>query len=73
MTGRVALPLPHCDRWTAGRKEAVVVAIRRGVLTVEEACDRYGLSYAEVGSWAAGRVFVSWRERDDYGELRVRR
>jgi hypothetical protein len=44
------LPPPN-TRWTFGRKGAVLDAIRRGALTVEQARERYGLSLEELDAW----------------------
>lgn len=38
-------------RWTAGRKAEVVCAIMSGILTVQEAMDRYNLSEEELSRW----------------------
>jgi transposase-like protein len=45
------LPPPGVARWSPGRKEAVVLAVRRRRLTVAEACRRYELSEAELIEW----------------------
>jgi hypothetical protein len=46
------LPPPDTCRWPAGRKAAVVRALRDGRLTVDGACARYrGLSLEELASW----------------------
>jgi transposase-like protein len=45
-----ALPKPG-QRWTAGRKAAVVSAINDGHLTAQEACDRYGMDRRELARW----------------------
>jgi hypothetical protein len=45
------LPPPDTARWVIRRKAEVVAAIRGGLLTVEEACARYGLSEEEIESW----------------------
>src|SRR5262245_41673338 len=53
--GRLAalasLPPPSTKRWVIRRKAAVVAAVRAGVLTLEEACQRYTLSIEEFLSW----------------------
>ena len=46
-----ALPPVTTKRWVAGRKAAVVAAVLGGVLTVMEACRRYGLSPDELAEW----------------------
>jgi hypothetical protein len=53
--GKSDLVLPSADtkRWSSRRKAAVVVAMRTGAITREEACVRYLLSYEELASWEA--------------------
>src|SRR5215475_2179940 len=46
-----ALPSPDTKRWTARRKAGVLEAVRSGVISLEEACDRYDLSIGEFVSW----------------------
>jgi hypothetical protein len=45
-----SLPLPT-ERWTARRKAEVVAAVNGGLLTVDEACERYRMSLEELASW----------------------
>lgn len=45
------LPPPDTLRWVMRRKAQVVAAVRSGVLTFEEACQRYLLSEEEFKSW----------------------
>ena len=45
------LPPPETKRWVIRRKAEVVAAVRAGVLTLEEACQRYTLSIEEFLSW----------------------
>jgi transposase-like protein len=45
------LPHPNTKRWVVRRKAAVVAAVRRGRLTIEEACRVYQLSEEELLSW----------------------
>jgi transposase-like protein len=45
------LPPPNVKRWTAKRKAAVVVAVQKRVITVEEACRRYEVSEEEFFAW----------------------
>lgn len=45
------LPPPDTSRWVIRRKAEVVAAIRGGLLSLEDACARYGLSEEEVTSW----------------------
>lgn len=45
------LPPPDTTRWVVRRKAEVVAAVNGGLLTVEEACQRYNLSEEEFDSW----------------------
>ena len=45
------LPAPGTKRWVIRRKAEVVAAVRGGILSLEEACDRYHLSVEEFLSW----------------------
>ncbi len=45
------LPPPGIQRWVTRRKAEVVAAVRGGLLTMEDACDRYELSKEEFGGW----------------------
>ncbi len=45
------LPPPTTDRWVTSRKAKVVAAVRSGLLTFHEACERYRLSEEEFHSW----------------------
>jgi hypothetical protein len=47
------LPRAETQRWSCRRKAAVVAAIRGGVLSSQEACDRYMLSLEELAGWEA--------------------
>jgi hypothetical protein len=49
----LALPPAVTQRWTPRRKAAVIVATRAGVMTREEACERYTLSDEELAGWEA--------------------
>jgi len=46
-----ALPPVDTKRWVVRRKAEVVAGVRAGLLTVEEALKRYGLSEDEFLSW----------------------
>jgi len=46
-----ALPPPNATRWVARRKAEVVAAVRGGLLTIDEVCERYTLSIDELTSW----------------------
>ncbi len=45
------LPPPETQRWVMRRKAQVVAAVRAGILTFEEACERYRLSEEEFKAW----------------------
>jgi hypothetical protein len=45
------LPAPNTQRWVTRRKAQVVAAVRSGLLTFEEACERYRLSEEEFKTW----------------------
>ncbi len=45
------LPPPATRRWVVRRKAEVVAAITGGLLTMQEACERYALTLEELGSW----------------------
>lgn len=45
------LPPPDTRRWVMRRKAQVVAAVRAGILTFEEACQRYSLSEEEFKAW----------------------
>ncbi len=45
------LPSPNTKRWVMRRKAAVVAGVRAGLISLEEACDRYALSVDEFRSW----------------------
>ena len=45
------LPPPNTKRWVMRRKAEVVAAVRGGLLSLEDACDRYTLSVEEFLSW----------------------
>jgi predicted Rossmann-fold nucleotide-binding protein len=45
------LPPPDTRRWVMRRKAQVVAAVRGGLLTFEEACQRYSLSEEEFKNW----------------------
>ena len=53
------LPPPGTQRWVMRRNAEVVAGVRAGLITLEEACERYKLSVEE---------FLSWQKLiDDYG------
>ena len=45
------LPSAETKRWSSRRKAAVVVALRAGVVSRAEACERYLLSEEELAGW----------------------
>ena len=45
------LPPPDTQRWVISRKAEVVAGIRAGLITIEEACERYSLSIEELHCW----------------------
>jgi len=48
----LALLPPHSpSRWTVRRKAEVVAAVSGGLLSFDEACERYLLSVEELTSW----------------------
>jgi len=61
------LPTADTTRWVPSRKAQVVAAVRGGLLTLEEVCDRYRLTVEE---------FLSWQQsidRHGFAGLRVTR
>lgn len=54
------LPKNNMTRWVIRRKAQVVAAVNGGLLSLEEACDRYDLSLEE---------FLSWQESIDKSGL----
>jgi hypothetical protein len=45
------LPAPETKRWVVRRKAEVVAAVNGGLLTLDEALARYGLTLEEFASW----------------------
>jgi hypothetical protein len=45
------LPSPDTKRWVVRRKAEVVAAVEGGLLSMEEACSRYALTFDEFRSW----------------------
>ena len=54
------LPKNNMTRWVIRRKAEVVAAVNGGLLSLEEACNRYDLSLEE---------FISWQESIDKAGL----
>lgn len=45
------LPPPNTERWVIRRKAEVVSAVRGGLLSLDEACERYRLTNEEFLAW----------------------
>ena len=45
------LPQSQAVRWVMRRKMEVLTAVRFGLLNVDDACNRYGISMEELLSW----------------------
>jgi Protein of unknown function (DUF1153) len=45
------LPTAGIKRWVTRRKAEVVAAVRGGLLTAEDACERYELTREEFAGW----------------------
>jgi len=45
------LPPSDTERWVIRRKAEVVAAVRGGLLSLDEACDRYRLTNEEFLNW----------------------
>jgi hypothetical protein len=61
------LPLPDTKRWVIRRKASVVYAVQAKIISLDEACERYGISLEEFESWQ--RLI----QRHGIGGLRVTR
>jgi hypothetical protein len=46
------LPTRAILRWTPWRKRSVILAMRAGALTANEASERYMLSHEELAAWS---------------------
>lgn len=46
-----SLPPIGTTRWVVRRKAEVVAAVNGGLLSVDEVCERYGLTLEEFASW----------------------
>jgi hypothetical protein len=51
------LPPPGIKRWVVRRKAEVVAGVKGGLISLEDACNRYNLSIDEFRSWQ--RLFDS--------------
>ncbi|MBX7146532.1 MAG: DUF1153 domain-containing protein [Alphaproteobacteria bacterium] len=61
---KINLPSPQTKRWVINRKVLVVEAVRTGLITLEEVCQRYSLSVEE---------FIHWQKTiDRYGPYGLR-
>ena len=58
------LPPANTVRWSARRKAQVVCAVRGGLVSRPEACDRYGISDDDLFSWE--------KLLDDHGPMALR-
>ena len=45
------LPPANTRRWVVRRKAEVVAAVNGGLLTIDEACERYDLTLEEFAGW----------------------
>ena len=50
---RADLPPADTKRWVASRKASVVRAVQFGLLSIEQAMERYSLSEEELTQWVA--------------------
>jgi hypothetical protein len=48
---RADLPPANTKRWVIQRKAEVVAGVRSGLISLDEACERYSLSVDEFLSW----------------------
>jgi hypothetical protein len=48
---KLDLPPVNLRHWTARQKAAVVLAIGKKAITVQEACELYNLSIEELAEW----------------------
>ena len=46
-----SLPPANTTRWVVRRNAEVVAAVAGGLMSIDEACDRYNLSIEEFASW----------------------
>lgn len=46
-----SLPAPNTTRWVVRRKAEVVAAVNGGLLSIDDVCERYGLTLEEFASW----------------------
>ena len=55
--------------WNGTRQADIVAAIGRGLITAEEACERYGLSHDEIAAWQRTLSSLGVRSRRKGGAL----
>lgn len=48
-------PVLATGRWTATRKSWLLFCIKAGAISADQACERYGLSMAEIEAWTAAQ------------------
>ena len=48
------LPSSHNQRWTPLRKAKIIVAIRGGLISADEMCQRYKVTLEELEIWQRG-------------------
>ena len=70
------LPPSNTKRWVIRRKAEVVAGVRSGLITLEEACQRYKLSVEEFISWQRlidrhGVLGLRATRLQDYREFRT--
>lgn len=46
-----SLPDPGTTRWVVRRKAEVVAAVNGGLQSIDDVCERYGLTLEEFASW----------------------
>jgi hypothetical protein len=72
VNGRLDLNLPRGKprRWTAQRKATIIRAIRRKIINVWDACERYDLSAEEIAEWERNLdrfgvpgLYIRWTNR----------
>lgn len=54
---------PNDIRWTRRRKAIVAEAIHHGIISLEDAAQRYAATVAEVASWSRTYARTTWRIR----------
>jgi hypothetical protein len=72
------LPPPNITRWVVRRKAEVVAAVAGGLLSFDDACQRYSLSVEELTSWQravnlSGMPGLRVTRIQDYREFHERR